>query len=105
LKWKINLHAKKKHFSKLKKYAQSKKDYKNGMKALLKLRAKNLLKIAFIKGLKRIWRQKIIQENMNKAADIFNVQNSLKLPMKILKKKIYLKAAAKRVRMNRFKYI
>lgn len=42
------------------------------MKSLLKLRANNLCKKAWVKGLKRVWRDKKIEINMWKAAIIYD---------------------------------
>ena len=59
----ITRRAKSKHFGALKKYYQQKVAYRAGMKALLQRRAVNLMSAAYVKGLKRVWRQKIIDRN------------------------------------------
>jgi hypothetical protein len=57
------------------------------MKNLLKLRASNLLKTALNRGLKRVWREKIIEINMWKASIIFERMKLQKICFKILTKK------------------
>lgn len=48
-------------YEQLREYAYRRIDFKRGMKALLKMRAKNLLRIAFVRGLKQAWRQRVIE--------------------------------------------
>ena len=49
------LKMKKKYFRMIKKNADNNKAFRLGMKKLLKNRAHNIMKIAYVKGLKRVW--------------------------------------------------
>ena len=58
-------------FEELREYAYRRQDFKAGMKQLLKLRARNLLRVAFVQGLKQSWHQGIIDRSLLKAAELF----------------------------------
>lgn len=58
-------------FDELREYAYRRMDFKRGMKSLLKMRAKNLLRIAFVQGLKQVWHQRIIDRSLGQAAELF----------------------------------
>ena len=75
------------HYKQLKKYSKRKIDFRNGMKNLLKLRANNLLKTALNKGLKRVWREKLIEINLWKAAIISHKMRMLSKTFKSIKKR------------------
>jgi hypothetical protein len=57
-------------YNHLRTYTLTKIRFRAGMKNLLKTRALNLLKIALNRGLKRVWREKLIAVNLWKAAII-----------------------------------
>ena len=58
-------------FEELREYTYRRQDFKAGMKQLLKLRAKNLIRVAFIQGLKQAWHQGIIDRSLFQAAELF----------------------------------
>lgn len=68
---KVTRNLKAKHYKVLKRYYQQKVKYRAGMKALLQRRAINLMSAAYVKGLKRVWRQKIIDRNLYQAAVLY----------------------------------
>jgi hypothetical protein len=96
--------VKAKHFRVLKRYYQQKVKYRAGMKALLQRRAINLMSAAYVKGLKRVWRQKIIDRNLYQAAVLYCKQSILRKPFRVLKRKQNCKRAVQKVGKNRFKY-
>lgn len=58
-------------FEELREYTYRRQDFKAGMKELLKLRAKNLLRVAFVQGLKQAWHQRVIDRSLAQAAELF----------------------------------
>jgi len=58
------------------------------MKALLKLRANNIMRKAFLRGLKLVWHQRIIDSNLNQASEYCAKMRLLKKPFKQLKKRM-----------------
>jgi hypothetical protein len=42
-------------FDKLKQYMFKRQSFKAGVKKLLKMRAKNILRVAFVQGFKKMW--------------------------------------------------
>ena len=74
-------------FSFLKKYTNQKLKFRSDMKKLLKLRANNILRLAFCGGLKYNWHQKIIEKNLNEAAVYLKNSRMMRKPFLALKKR------------------
>ena len=55
-------------------------------------RASNLIKVAFVGGLKRFWRDRIIQRDLAKASKFYNRLRLMKLVFKSLQKRLIAKA-------------
>lgn len=100
----ITRNVKDKHFGALKKYYLQKVAYRAGMKALLQRRAVNLMSAAYVRGLKRVWRQKIIDRNQYQAAVLYCRLSMLRRPFRALKRRQNCKRAVRVVGKNRFKH-
>lgn len=68
------------------------------MKKLLKLRANNILRLAFCSGLKYNWHQKIIEKNLNEAALCLKNSRMMRKPFLALKKRSQIKNSQIQVR-------
>jgi hypothetical protein len=76
----INNRLRIKSFSALKKYSQQKIRFREGMKSLLKLRANNIMRKAFVKGLKLDWHSKVIEKNLEIASRLAATVRLMKKP-------------------------
>jgi hypothetical protein len=91
-------------FWKIHSYSSKKVKFRQGMKNLLKLRANNLLKTAYVKGLKRVWREKNIEVDMWKASILYHRIKLFKKTFRGIKRRIKANKTAKTVRQNAFKF-
>ena len=60
------------NYPRTKNYSLNKKRFRNGMKQLLKSRAHNIMRVAFVKGLKLNWHHISTDKNMMKAAELMD---------------------------------
>ena len=83
------------HFRILEEYRDKKVKFRDGMKRLLKMRAKNLMRRAYVRGLKLIWHQKVIEINMWKAYAYFYRSKLLKKPFGAIARRVKAKKNGK----------
>ena len=67
------------------------------MRSLLKLRAKNIMRKAFVLGLKGQWHQKMIDKNLWKASAYANRARLYKKTFKVMKRQQFLGSTQGRV--------
>jgi len=85
---KRNLRILRTYFRVLAEYRARKLKFKDGMKRLLKMRARNLMRVAYVRGLKQIWHQKVIDINMWKASGYIYRSKLLKKPFNTIAKRV-----------------
>lgn len=83
------------HFKVLEEYKNKKVRFREGMKRLLKMRAQNLMRRAYVRGLKQIWHQKVIEINMWKASGYLYRSKLLKRPFRRIARIIIAKRNGK----------
>lgn len=71
-------------FLELRQYAERKINYRKGMKRLLKLRAVNIMRVAFAGGLKPFWRQAVIDRDLHRVARMLDRARLQKRSLKSL---------------------
>ena len=92
---KRNLRILRAHFRVLAEYRARKIKFKDGMKRLLKMRARNLMRVAYVRGLKQIWHQKVIEINMWKASGYIYRSKLLKRPFGSIARRVKAKKNGK----------
>jgi hypothetical protein len=84
-------------FEQMKYFSGAKTKFKRGMKALLKHRANNIMRKAFVRGLKQEWHAQVYERNIYKASEFACKVRLLKKPFNFFKRRMLARRNAETV--------